>query len=376
MQHLALQRSAIFSGTINVAGNEYYQPGDTVYVPSKGLLFYVYSVSHSLTIGSDFKTTLTVSYGHPPGVYLPTPMDIIGQSYSKDFLTQGDYFVNRSTDDDSSYHPLLPSCVINFPVLPKISFDNIDYLLSHKDNMVRYYNMVTDISNGLLSSSRVILLRGFRVLEDDEDELTDIKEKLLITASLLQNPVMLSQKLNTSLGDDLIADALQPTDALFNINAGSGLNKELVTMSLPNSLTAYKVQANQIILQVVKLKREKLKEAFTNLGQNGILSDNTKLLNNSSNIDRAYTCFKLSIDGKSAIEIKNTDSLGKLFGDRIPIGGPTQDSWLEMDELVSSILFSNSILNKFDVLNKYERVIEVGVLDLDDSSVKLLMSAK
>lgn len=377
LQHLSLQRTAIFSGTVSVAGNEYYQPGDTIYIPSKGLLFYVISVSHSLSIGSSFSTTLTISYGHPPGVYLPTPMDIIGQSYSKDFLTQGDYLVNRSVANDSSYHPLLPSPTINFPSLPKITFDNVDYLLSHKDNMVRYYNMVTDISNGLLSSSRVVLIRGFRVLEDDDDELEDIKEKLLITASLLQNPVMLSQKLNTSLGDDLLADTLQPADALFNINASSGLNKELVTMSLPNSLPTYKVGANQILLQIVNLKREKLKEVVSNIKQNNFTPDNSRLLNSYSTIsDAVYSCYKLSSDGKSAIELKNKDSLGKLFGDRLPVGGPCQDSWLEMEELISSILFSNSILNKFDILNKYERVVEIGVLDLDPASIKLLMSAK
>ena len=38
---LQLQRSKINSGSLTVVGNEFYQPGDVVYVKSKGLLYYV-----------------------------------------------------------------------------------------------------------------------------------------------------------------------------------------------------------------------------------------------------------------------------------------------------------------------------------------------
>lgn len=82
--YLTEQRRKIISGNISIVGNEYMQPGETVYIESKDLLFYVESVSHSFGFGSNFTTSLTLTYGHNPGEYFPTMLDIVGKGlYSK-----------------------------------------------------------------------------------------------------------------------------------------------------------------------------------------------------------------------------------------------------------------------------------------------------
>jgi hypothetical protein len=78
------QRRKIISGTLTIIGNEYMQQGEVIYIESRDLLFYVENVSHNFTYGSNFTTTLTLTYGHNPGEYFPTMLDIIGKAlYSK-----------------------------------------------------------------------------------------------------------------------------------------------------------------------------------------------------------------------------------------------------------------------------------------------------
>ena len=353
LQHLSLQRAVIFSGSAQLVGNEYYQPGDTVYIPSKGLLFYVAAVSHSFGLGSSFDTNLTLMYGHPPGTYLPSPMDIIGQSYSKDILKHGTYIVKRKNNGDDSYRPLQPDCTIRFPKSPKITENNLEYLLSHKNNMVKFYNMITDISNGLLTPNRVLLIRGF-TKEDSEE--ADILEKLNLVSGIFQNPVMLSQKLDTAVGDDLLADFLQPTQTLLNINAGSGMNKELKTMFLPNGATMTKVSKEQILLQVAKFNRDTSEFAASKPSYKCFSAVNLRNIG------------KLKKDG--ADYVSDFDKLSADFYGDLPKGGPSQSTWLEMDDLLQNIFSSNPLIKD------YEKVIEIGILDLDTFKVKLLMSLK
>lgn len=76
---LTEQRRKMISGSVTIAGNEYVQPGEVVYIEDRDLLFYVESVSHSFTFGSQFTTSLKLTYGHNPGEYFPTMLDIIGK---------------------------------------------------------------------------------------------------------------------------------------------------------------------------------------------------------------------------------------------------------------------------------------------------------
>jgi predicted transcriptional regulator len=76
---LSRARRNILRGTVVISGNEFMQPGEVVFLQDRGMLFYVSSVKHNFTFGSQFTTTLELTYGHTPGEYIPTVLDVIGK---------------------------------------------------------------------------------------------------------------------------------------------------------------------------------------------------------------------------------------------------------------------------------------------------------
>jgi len=97
---LSNARKNILSGTISIVGNEYMQPGEVIYLPQRNLLFYVTSVSHSFNFGSNFETKLTVSYGHTPGEYIPTTLDVIGKTIYNN-SRKNEFVVYRQADGNA-----------------------------------------------------------------------------------------------------------------------------------------------------------------------------------------------------------------------------------------------------------------------------------
>lgn len=99
---LSRQRKNVVTGSITVAGNEYYQLGDVVYINSRDTLYYVNSVSHNFSYsGNSFTTTLDLRYGHPLGEFIPTPLDVIGKNIIRNQRKFNTSFVYRSTSDNS-----------------------------------------------------------------------------------------------------------------------------------------------------------------------------------------------------------------------------------------------------------------------------------
>lgn len=76
---LSRNRKNILRGSITITGNEFMQPGEVIFLEHRQLLFYVTAVRHNFNFGSSFTTTLDISYGHTPGEYIPTTLDIIGK---------------------------------------------------------------------------------------------------------------------------------------------------------------------------------------------------------------------------------------------------------------------------------------------------------
>ncbi len=76
---LSRARKNILQGTLTIAGNEFMQPGEVIYLESSDLLFYVQQVQHQFAYGNTFNTTLTLTYGHTVGDYIPTTLDLIGK---------------------------------------------------------------------------------------------------------------------------------------------------------------------------------------------------------------------------------------------------------------------------------------------------------
>jgi hypothetical protein len=100
---LSRQRKNIVTGSVTVMGNEYYQLGDVVYVAHRQMLYYVNKVQHSISYDGDFKTTLGLNYGHAPGEYIPTPLDIIGKQMINRASSQTSYRVRRETSKFSTF---------------------------------------------------------------------------------------------------------------------------------------------------------------------------------------------------------------------------------------------------------------------------------
>lgn len=100
---LSRQRRNIVTGNVTVIGNEYYQLGDVVYVAHRQLLYYVERVQHSIGYESDFRTTLTLKYGHAPGEYIPTPLDIIGKALTNSANKQSAYRIRREPAREDRY---------------------------------------------------------------------------------------------------------------------------------------------------------------------------------------------------------------------------------------------------------------------------------
>ena len=76
---LSRARRSILHGSVTIMGNEFMQAGEVIYVEDEDLLFYIEAVSHDYASGSDFVTRLELTYGHNPGEYIPTSLDVIGK---------------------------------------------------------------------------------------------------------------------------------------------------------------------------------------------------------------------------------------------------------------------------------------------------------
>jgi hypothetical protein len=100
---LSRARKNIIRGSVTIAGNEYMQPGEVIFLEDRQLLFYVTAVRHNYSSGSDFSTTLDLAYGHTPGDYIPTTLDVIGKMiYSNRDLATTTVQRQSSTYNDSN----------------------------------------------------------------------------------------------------------------------------------------------------------------------------------------------------------------------------------------------------------------------------------
>lgn len=78
---LGRERGRIFTGSVQVRGDAKYHVGDCVYLEGDAMYFYVLGVTHSLTYGGNYVTTLQLGYGRRVGEILPHPFDVLGGIY-------------------------------------------------------------------------------------------------------------------------------------------------------------------------------------------------------------------------------------------------------------------------------------------------------
>jgi len=86
------QRAGLLHAGLTRTGNEFCQPGEVYYLEDRDLLFYAEDVKHQFTYGGTFTTTMSLTFGHTVGEYIPTPLDVIGKSIYKGHHTNvGNY---------------------------------------------------------------------------------------------------------------------------------------------------------------------------------------------------------------------------------------------------------------------------------------------
>ena len=165
---LSRNRKMAVSGSITVAGNEYYQLGDVVYIVSRDSLFYVTTIGHGFSYQSgNCTTTLTLQYGHPLGEYIPTPLDVIGKSLIKSHNAINKVGVSRQTTSTTVGRHLAS---IIFPTSTKHN-DLTDALGSAygRFNLNELQNALM-IANDQISPSDMypqLEIRGFAIFKGD-----------------------------------------------------------------------------------------------------------------------------------------------------------------------------------------------------------------
>lgn len=329
---LQLQKVKINEAALVIVGNEFYQPGDNVYIPSQGLLYYVRDVRHNFSWGN-FETTLSLENGHPPGEYLPSPLDIIGQQFLKDPLV-GNTIVYRNQRGDDSYRVLQPDSNIVFPrslfnedetvsqaVVRTLGVggadeQNLAAILDYRDNQVRYTNMLINL-NGLIIGEKYVLVRGFAKGRSDPN-LSRIRSNMATMRMLLENPMQISQGDKQGLGDDFLDFG---SSVAQSFGAATGTTKGLDPMTLPNGMPVTPIAPDKIIEQIVYL--------------------------DGSETTSEIKCLSPSLTSAQTVNSKNVET--EDYDSVFPKGGPKQRTWLDIR----------------DNLDDLASVIEVGILDVN-----------
>lgn len=144
---LSLQRKNILRGTITIIGNEYMQPGEVVYISQRNLLFYVKNVTHNFIFGSNFTTTLTLEYGHTPGEYIPTSVDVIGKALYNN-KNENNFITYRDSSHNSS------DVSVGTISIPPLNVTNYNSVLNYKDNQKTLTNIFSLVQASAANSSR------------------------------------------------------------------------------------------------------------------------------------------------------------------------------------------------------------------------------
>jgi hypothetical protein len=326
---LGLQKLKVNRANAQVVGNEFYQPGDTVYIPSRGLLYYVESVQHSFNYGQTFSTSLSLTYGHPPGDYVPGPLDVIGQELVGNMLDEP-ALIQRSSESDDNYRVLKPDSALVFPT----DGAGMAELLAFSNNQVRFTNMMIDLM-GSLSGSKYLLIRGFVADENDQNEADKVREKMSTVRSLFEYPSQISQ--NHAGAGALGETVLGIGSAVSSVfGGGSATTMGTGPLRLPNNMPVTPIRAAKIIEQLTYLKKA----------------------NDDSSAVGEIKCMDRKLVG-ALFKDNNSADITKATG-IFPKGGPRQGSWLEIrDGWDLSEMFSS---NKAAI-----NVIEVGIINIPNS---------
>lgn len=190
---LSMARKNIFRGSVTISGNEYMQPGDVVYLEDRGMLFYVNTVNHNFQFAAQagsFTTTLTLSYGHTPGEYIPTYLDIFGKLLYKN-KEIASYAVQRqsSSSNDINMGALIKTGG-NVPVSSQVSAKDSSQptpLATFNTNVINniLYTAANIINANNAQGNNVVAKLELRLYYDDITKAADSDLQKFATEALV-----------------------------------------------------------------------------------------------------------------------------------------------------------------------------------------------
>ena len=172
------QRRDIIKGSVSVVGNEFYQLGDVVYITDREMLYYVSGISHTFDYaGGNFSTKLDLRYGHVPGDYIASPLDIIGQTTLAGKRREFNFVRQNSIGKRSER-------VLSAISFTKLSDDKTTFRTEPK-NMIALKNSYLIAKNYLKKNNEIrLLLRAFY----NEGEKKEAKKNVALTWAWFNNP--------------------------------------------------------------------------------------------------------------------------------------------------------------------------------------------
>ena len=188
---LNLAREQVLTASITVIGNEYIQAGEVYYIEDYDLLFYAKSVSHSFSYNGRFTTSMELTFGHNPGEYIPTQLDIIGKGlytnkHQADLIRQ----VRHGRADNSSHIGI--AIHDTSPKEAEISVKSLIGGRFGEQNRKSLSNILLSLSGALASSSfseiSTIELRVYKNTADGISGSDDLKQIAESIKTWIVNP--------------------------------------------------------------------------------------------------------------------------------------------------------------------------------------------
>jgi hypothetical protein len=270
-------------------------------------------------------------YGHPPGDYVPGPLDVIGQELVGNMLDEP-ALIHRTSDSDDNYRVLKPASTLVFPT----GGASMAELLAHTDNQVRFTNMMIDLM-GALSGTKYLLIRGFVADEYDQDEADNVRKKMSVVRSLFEQPGQVSQNHSgAGAAAEGILGAVTSIGSVFG-GGSKGTTMTMGPMRLPNNMPVTPIKSSKIIEQLTYLQKK-------NEGSSGSVGE--------------VNCMDRKLMGSLYKDNSSIDE-NKAAG-VFPKGGPRQGSWLDFRDDIVGLDLSNSFSGRKPSIN----VIEIGVITI------------
>jgi hypothetical protein len=143
-------RKNIFKAQLSSIGNEFIQAGEVYYVEDYDLLFYAEAVTHNFTYGQGYTTSMSLTYGHNPGEYIPTMLDIIGKGL---YTNRSQSNSVRHVRNDNSNNDTALTVIVNDPNVPVTSFNQLFAGSYGKQNIQNLTNLAASIVGVLANTT-------------------------------------------------------------------------------------------------------------------------------------------------------------------------------------------------------------------------------